>query len=247
MDVVITTLADRPELGGSLSKMPDSWPEFMRQDPVSRAYTGRLGETFPEFTLVATADGKMVARGYSVPFALDAPDRGTLPAAGWDQALIWAFSDHHRAVRPDTVSAIEIAIRPDRQGRGLSKRMLSAMRDNTRARGFRELVAPLRPTGKQREPATPMPEYVGRTRDDGLPVDPWLRAHVQAGGVIDSIAPTSMVIPGPLEQWRQWTGQPFDTAGWVDVPGALVPVRCVPDHDYAVYVEPNIWIRHPLD
>jgi hypothetical protein len=29
--------------------------------------------------------------------------------------------------------------------------------------------------------------------------------------------------------------------------GALVPVRCVPEHGYAVYVEPNVWVRHACD
>lgn len=32
----------------------------------------------------------------------------------------------------------------------------------------------------------------------------------------------------------------------VEVPGALVPVTCVPEHDYAVYVELNVWMRHRL-
>jgi hypothetical protein len=91
-----------------------------------------------------------------------------------------------------------------------------------------------------------MGEYARRTRDDGLPVDPWLRTHVRAGGVVDSVAPVSMVIPGSLTEWREWTGHSFGKAGWVEVTGALVPVRCVPEHDYAVYVEPNIWVRHAL-
>jgi GNAT superfamily N-acetyltransferase len=247
MDVVITTLAERPELGDSLWRMPDRWPEFMRQDPVGRACVGRLGDTFPEFTLVATDDGgELVARGHSVPFALGVPDRGALPATGWDEVLIWAFADHRRGTRPDRVSAIEIAVRPDHLRRGLSAVMLTAMRRNARSRGFTELVAPIRPTGKHREPACSMAEYARRTRGDGLPADPWLRTHVQAGGVVDSIAPASMVVPGSLAQWRRWTGQAFDADGWVEVPGALVPVRCVPEHDYAVYVEPNVWVRHAL-
>lgn len=222
--------------------MPNPWPEFMRHDPVNHAYVGRLGDAFPEFTLIATDGDEIVARGLSVPFA----GRGALPATGWDQALIWAFADLQRATTPDTVSAIEIAVRPDRQGQGLSKRLLAAMRGNAAALGFGELLAPIRPTGKHREPETPIEEYVRRTRDDGMPVDPWLRAHLSAGGIIDSVAPASMVIAGSLTQWRDWTGLPFDTDGWVEVPEALVPVRCVPDHDYAVYVEPNVWIRHPL-
>lgn len=242
MSAVITTLAERPELAGSLWEMPSPWPEFMRHDPVGHACFGRLGDAFPEFTLVATDGGETVARGLSVPFA----GRGVLPATGWDQALIWAFADLERATTPDTVSAIEIAVRPDRQGQGLSKRLLSAMRRNAAARGFGELLAPIRPTGKHREPNTPIEEYVRRRRDDGMPADPWLRAHLSAGGIIDSVAPASMVIAGSLAQWRDWTGLPFDTDGWVEVPEALVPVRCVPVHDYAVYVEPNVWIRHPL-
>ncbi|MEV4459867.1 hypothetical protein [Microbispora sp. NPDC049633] len=30
------------------------------------------------------------------------------------------------------------------------------------------------------------------------------------------------------------------------VPGALVPVHCDADHGFAVYVEPNVWVRHSL-
>jgi hypothetical protein len=55
-----------------------------------------------------------------------------------------------------------------------------------------------------------------------------------------------MTVPGSLEQWRRWTGLPFDTAGDIEVPGALVPVHCEPERGYAVYVEPNVWVRHAL-
>jgi len=54
-----------------------------------------------------------------------------------------------------------------------------------------------------------------------------------------------MVIPGTLEEWREWTGLPFDTTGPVVVPGALAPVMCDAEHGTAVYVEPNVWVRHP--
>lgn len=63
---------------------------------------------------------------------------------------------------------------------------------------------------------------------------------------LDSVAPASMTVSGSLEEWRGWTGLPFDTAGDVEVPGALVPVRCEPQRGYAVYVEPNVWLRHAL-
>ena len=47
-----------------------------------------------------------------------------------------------------------------------------------------------------------MAQYVEQLREDGLPVDPWLRVHVRAGGKIVKVAPTSMVMAGSLAEWR---------------------------------------------
>lgn len=53
-----------------------------------------------------------------------------------------------------------------------------------------------------------------------------------------------MVIAGTLEEWRNWTGLPMDTSGPVEVSGALTPVLCDIEHGNAVYIEPNVWVRH---
>lgn len=247
----VTSLAERPELRARLWDMADSWPEFMTQDHVANALHERICAAFPEHVHVGTDDsGAVVARAFAVPFALRGAGRdGTLPGRGWDQVLVWAFHDRRYGVEPDTVSAIEIAVDAGAQGRGLSAVMLGAMRSAAADRGFTEVVAPVRPSAKHREPRTPMPEHAARTRADGLPHDPWLRVHVRAGGTLatpDPVAPASMVIAGTLAEWRTWTGLPFDTEGWTGVPGALAPVRCEPDRNWAVYVEPNVWVRHRL-
>lgn len=246
MDLNITTLAERPALEGAMWSMKDLWPEFMMYDPVGWANMGRIVREFPEFVLVATdATGAVVARGFSVPFRLDAEGRRALPARGWDEVLNWAFSDLRHGREADTVSAIEITVDLGHLGKGLSHRMLAAMRENAGKRGFAELVAPVRPNGKHLEAEAPMHEYAFRTREaDGLPHDPWLRVHVRAGGVIEAVAPASMTVSGSVEQWREWTGLPFDTDGPVEVEGALVPVHCEATRGYAVYVEPNVWVRH---
>jgi hypothetical protein len=181
-----------------------------------------------------------VAKAFSAPFTL--PD-GDLPDAGWDHALRSALLTRVRGQSPNAITAAEIAIEPVLQGTGLSGVMLAALRDNAGRLGFPELLAPVRPNGRS-DPHEPMGAYAFRTRDDGLPVDPWLRVHVRAGGTIDRVAPRSMVIPGTLEEWRDWTGLPFDTTGPVVVPGALVPVMCDAEHGTATYVEPNVWVRH---
>ncbi|MDI2130703.1 GNAT family N-acetyltransferase [Yinghuangia seranimata] len=247
--LTVTTLAERPHLGAVLWDMPDSWPAFMGHDLLANAYVGQVAVEFPDFVVVATdEDGVLVGRGLSVPFRRVRPSgHDTLPDRGWDEVLLWAFTDRRRGAEPDLVSAIEIAIRPDQQGSGLSGRLLRAMRENARAHGFREVVAPVRPSGKHEEPHTPMGEYAFRVREhDGLPHDPWLRVHARAGASVEKVAPASMVIAGSLAQWREWTGLPFDATGEVLVPGALAPVRCDAAADSAVYVEPNVWMRHPL-
>lgn len=248
MELEITTLAERPELHDPMWGMLDTWEEFIVNDPVGWAYIGRIVGELPEYVLVATdPEGKVVARAFSVPLAMDVAGRGELPAGGWDQVMLWAFSDLRHGRKPDTVSAIEITVATDRQGRGISGRMLAAMRDNVRRLGFDRFVAPVRPSAKSAEPRTLIDEYAYRTREaDGLPHDPWLRVHVRAGGVIERVAHTSMTVSGSLEQWRAWTGLPFDTTGEVEVPGALVPVHCEAERGYAVYVEPNVWVRHRL-
>ncbi|MFF8728240.1 N-acetyltransferase [Streptomyces sp. NPDC015171] len=247
MDIKVSSLAERPDRLPAVREMADTWPEFVTHDPVGTTHYGRIPTELPEYALFAEDEhGRIAAHAYSVPFALDTEGRRTLPARGWDQVLAWAFADLRSGTRPDTVSAISVTIAPHAQGRGLSAVMLSAMRDNARARGFGEVVAPVRPNAKHREPRTPITEYARRVRPDGLPEDPWLRVHARAGATIDSIAPASMTVSGSLEEWRNWTGLPFDAAGDIEVPGALVPVRCEPERGYAVYVEPNVWVRHPL-
>ncbi len=236
-------LADRPDLAAAMWAMATSWPEFMRHDPAGGLYYGNAGERFAEYVLVGQDDARgdeVVAVAHSVPVVLGGDP---LPDAGWGAAIRSGLAASIGGERPDAVSAIEIAVRPDRQGTGLSGLMLAAMRDNAARHGFADLVAPVRPSGKS-DPHEPMDGYAHRTRDDGLPVDPWLRVHVRAGGRIEKVAPRSMCIPGTLEEWREWTGLPFDRTGPVEVPKALTPVWCDAEHGVATYVEPNVWVRH---
>jgi GNAT superfamily N-acetyltransferase len=250
LDLVISTLAERPDLEPSLWSLTGEWPAFMLQDPIADLYFADFERVFPEFALVAYDERqpeRLVARAFSVPFAFGSEARRErLPDDGWDGVVRWAWLDRVRD-RPTThVSALDITVASEYRGFGLSTRMLTALRDNAARLGFAELVAPVRPGGKQREPRTPMTEYTRRTRDDGMPEDPWLRTHVRAGGEIESVCPRSMVIAGTLAEWRGWTGLAFDSTGDVVVPGALVPVCANVEHGTAVYVEPNVWVRHRL-
>ena len=246
VDLLVATIAERPDLAPLLDSFPtDTWPEFMYWDPVAGLHYGAVEQWYGEYTLVAVDrdhPDAAVAKAYSTPFTWE----GDLPDGGWDRVVLRAAQDRLRGRTGDRVSALEITIRPDARGGGLSSILVDAMRRNAARLGYDELVVPVRPTRKHAEPMTPMAEYVARVRDDGLPADPWLRVHARAGAEIVAVAPHSMTVPGTLQMWRKWTGLPLDTTGSVVVPGALVPVHVDVDAGHAVYVEPNVWMRHRL-
>ncbi|MFI4947425.1 MAG: hypothetical protein ACHQC9_01305 [Alphaproteobacteria bacterium] len=250
--LAVATLAERPDLrAGVFSAEFDSvWPEFALHDPTAALYYGTEAlDRYLDFALAAVdrdAPDRAIARGFSVPFAFrdGTSGRNELPPGGWDAVIRWADADWRAGRRPTVVSALEIAVLPPYRGRGISQLMLEAMIANVWARGFGDLYAPLRPSDKHTEPHLPFAQYVARTREDGLPDDPWLRVHVRAGARIVRIAPYSMVIPGTLAEWSQWTGVDFTRSGDIVVPGALAPVHVSLEQDHAVYVEPNLWIHH---
>ena len=55
-----------------------------------------------------------------------------------------------------------------------------------------------------------------------------------------------MVVAGTLAEWRKWTGLGLTQGGPAIVPGALSPIHVSLEQDHAVYVEPNLWVCHPL-
>jgi GNAT superfamily N-acetyltransferase len=251
MDLRIATVAERPTLKSSfMNAETDPWPAFKNEDPIALLYYSDNRIAHPEYGLIAydaDAPDQAIARAFCVPFAWDGdPALGELPVDGWDGVIWRSARDRQVGRKPNLVSALEITVPTDLQGTGLSGKMLAAMRDNAARLGFEHLVAPVRPTGKHLVPDVPIEEYAALVREDGLPQDAWLRVHVRAGGRIVGTSKRAMVIPGSLDEWRSWTGLPFDVSGPVVVPGALVPVQCSVEHDYAVYVEPGVWVHHRL-
>jgi GNAT superfamily N-acetyltransferase len=253
--LVIATLAERPDLRTKVfgPEIQSAVPEFMRHDPTCALYydTAAL-DRYLDYGLVAVdpaEPNQPVARAFCVPFAFrdGTPGRDALPDHGWDEVIRWGHEDGAAGRHATAISALEIMVAPRLQGHGVSQRMLAAMRDNARRLGFRELFAPLRPTDKHKEPLVPFAEYVARIRGDGSPHDSWIRVHVRAGAEIIKVAQCSMTIAGTLAEWREWTGLPFNDDGSAIVPGALSPIHVSLAQDHAVYVEPNLWVHHPLD
>ena len=238
-------LSDYRDRAGDLSEV--SWPEFMLHDSIAIEYWHELFDRFSEyqFALLDTETNRMAAMANSLPFHWDA-DLSELPEKGWDWVFLKAVEDHKNGVDPNIQSAIQIAIHPDYRNQGLSTEMISAMRGIGRSRGYRYLVAPVRPNQKSNYPLTSIDDYIRWTNEEGLPFDAWLRVHARVGAKILKPCHEAMTIRGTRADWEEWTGMKFPQTGTYHIPGALNPMGMDIEKDEGVYIEPNVWIVHEV-
>jgi len=238
-------LTDYEELADAIAYA--SWPEFMMHDPIANKNWHELFDRFNEyqFALLDTATNRMAAMGNSVPFRWD-KDLSELPEGGWDWVFLQAIADHKNGVVPNIQSAIQIAIHPDYQNQGLSTLMVKAMRAIGEAKGFKNLIGPIRPNQKSKYPLTSIDDYIKWTNDGGLPFDAWLRVHARAGARIIKPCHEAMVIRGTCADWEKWTKLKFPQSGQYIIPGALNLMEINIEKYEGVYIEPNVWMVHEI-
>ena len=222
------------------------WPEFLYHDPVLERLFGRVIEEYAQFQFYAWDDEReeVVGAGMALPASWDG-DASTLPDAGLDAVVEARFADG--APEPSVLCALQIMIAPEYRGQGLSSRMIGRMAEIGRDHRLSTLIAPVRPTLKDRHPLTPMERFIRWRRLDGTHLDPWLRTHERLGAEIVKVAPHSMRIPGSVAEWEEWAQMTFPETGAYVVPGALVAVEIDRERDEGLYVEPNVWMVHPRD
>ncbi|MBT7615703.1 MAG: hypothetical protein HN590_00290 [Calditrichaeota bacterium] len=244
-DFKIINAKEKPELEQLNSELAEiCWPEFMRQDPVA-VHFNDLYRNFADFQfgLEEKTTGRIVAIGNSIPLFWKM-DFENLPDDGWDWVIERGVKDRFTGKVPNMLSAIQVMIIPEFQGKGLSKVMVQAMKDIGVGYGFKTLIAPVRPSQKCEHPKMSMERYIKLKNDKGLPYDAWMRVHASLGARIVKVCPLSMRITGTVEEWEKWTGQSFPETGEYDVPEALVPITIDLSLDMGIYNEPNVWMVH---
>lgn len=237
-------VADAPELDAEASeRFAEEWPEFIFHDLEVRKYADRRQKYFRdwEFYLV-TADRRLVAGCWGVPIAWD----GTVDdlPGGFTDAMVRAVTTYEEGVVPDTFVLMAAAVRSDEQGRGHAGRVITAVRERAVAGALPKVIAPVRPTLKSSYPLTPIETFMTWTREDGLPLDPWVRTHVRLGATILAAAPYSQNMTGSVANWEKWTGLALPASGSYVIPDGLTVLEVDRETDSGVYREPNIWMRH---
>ena len=223
------------------------WPEFMLHDQVANELWHELLDRFADYQLALydTQNNRVAAMGNSFPMRWD-DTLENLPETGWDWAFAEAVRNHREGISPNVHCAIQIIIHPDYQGQRLSAPIIESVRAVTVSNRLPALIIPLRPSEKSKYPLISLDDYLTWTNEDGLPFDPWLRAHARLGARILKTCHESKIIRGTRAEWEAWTQMKFPQSGRYVIPGALVPIEMNVEKDEGVYVEPNVWIVHEV-
>jgi hypothetical protein len=232
-----TTLDEAPERTEELVARNDAtWPEYLLHGDV-RNWSALFG-VFAGFQLLLLEKGSLIAAGLTVPFAWD-PARA-LPET-IDEIV---YTARWPLERPGVLCALAALASPGHRGRGLGGEIVRAMCRLARRRGLAGVLAPVRPTRKDRFPNERLEEYVDRRDAEGRCYDPWIRVHEELGGRRLGVMHRAMTVRGTVAEWERWTGSRFPDSGSYAVAGALVPVTIDRSSNLGEYIEPNVWYYH---
>jgi hypothetical protein len=235
------TARDRPDLvdpAWELTK--DVLPEYNNHGDVLNRYWGRLLPERPDFQFHVVDGEEIVARARTVPIRWDG-SVDDLPA-GIDGAIARGFDEGVANV----LCALVVMVPRSQQGRGASRVALEAMVALARSNRFEALIAPVRPSWKDRYPLASIERYAAWRREDGLLFDPWLRVHERLGAELLAVEPRSLRITGRVAEWEEWTGLAYPESGDYVFPGGLATVEIDRESDLGRYWEPNVWMRHAV-
>lgn len=245
--VVLTvhTTAERPDLWDRGIPSESVWPEYNMHGDVLNRWWGLLDEDLPEFQFVLydESSDQVLAEGHTGPLSWNGLDQ-SLPD-GIDSTIERIFAQARAAEPVDTLCALAAEIPREGRARGLAEQLIRAMRMIGERQGLTRLVAPVRPSLKERYPLTAIDRYVRWRREDGQLFDPWMRVHERLGARVSTPLPRSLRITGTVGEWESWTGMSFPETGDYVFPEGLAPVSIDRETDRGSYWEPNVWMVHP--
>jgi len=239
------TAAERPDLWARGIPSEDVWPEYNLHGDVLNQWWGDLDKELADFQFVLydEANDTVVAEGHTGPFHWDGSDDSLPP--GIDAALEQVFTQHRAGEPVNTLCALAAESPRTGRARGLAVAILEAMRTIATRHGLEHLVAPVRPSMKDRYPISDIERYVTWRRDDGQLLDPWMRVHERLGARVGTPLPRSMRITGTVAEWEEWTGITFPASGEYVFPEGLALLQVDRSADLGSYWEPNVWMVHP--
>ncbi len=240
----VVTAQERPDLWERVraGRLFDSvWPEYNLHGTHAARYFGDLVPRFAHLQalFVDRRTSDVMARARTIPFCWDRTLED-LPG-GIDALGLRAVEDPRT---PNSLSALSAEVQPEHQRTGLSSLVLATMVTMARRARLAPLVAPVRPSWKDRFPLNSIADYASWQRRDGLAFDPWIRVHARLGARILRPEPNSMEFTAQVPDWEEWTGMHFHRDGFYVFPAGLAPLTIT--DDVGRYWEPNVWMLHDV-
>ena len=238
----VVTAEERPNLWerARAERLFDAlWPEYNQHGTHAARYFRDLVPQFAHLQalFVDRRTSDLIARARTIPFCWD---RTLEDLPGGIDALGRRAVEDPRS--PTALSALSAEVQSEHQGAGLSSLVLATMVTMARRAGLEPLVAPVRPSWKDRFPLNSIVDYASLQRRDGLPFDPWIRIHIRLGGRILRPEPNSMEFTAQVSDWEEWTGMRFHRDGRCVFAAGLAPLTI--SDDIGRYWEPNVWMHN---
>lgn len=242
--VAVYTAAERADLWAQVraeDRFRSVWPEYNYHGNHAGEYFGSLYPAHADLQVLVVDRrvDQVVARGRTIPFRWDG-SLDDLPT-GIDAVGLRGIEEPDT---PNALSALAAEVLGEHQGQGLSGIVIQSMALAARVRGLAPLVAPVRPSWKDRYPITSIERYARWQTPEGLPFDPWMRVHARLGGSILRPEPHSMEITRPVADWERWINMALPDDGDYVFPSGLAPLSV--NGDVGQYWEPNVWMLHDV-
>jgi GNAT superfamily N-acetyltransferase len=240
MTVRLISWAERPDLAEPGPPAEAVWPEYNLYGDVFEDWWLPLLEELPDyqFALYDDAADAVLAEAHTGPLDWSGDD-SQLPDSIHD-ALQRVVSGRRAGRAVNTLCALAAEVAPAARERGLAAELLRGMRELARRMHLRRLIAPVRPSWKERYPLAPIERYVCWRREDGQLLDPWMRLHERLGARVATALPRSMLITGTVRERERWIGLPLPESGSYVFPRGLAVLKVDREADIGTYWEPNV-------
>ncbi|MDQ3158556.1 MAG: hypothetical protein M3P98_00245 [bacterium] len=171
-------------------------------------------------------DGQIVIEDEGSPVAMLSANRINWDGSAdslttWDD-IAGEDEDYHATYIADgnTFALMSMAIDDDVKGKRLPQQIIDKIIAYSNSEGIEHIIGDFRPSGfgkyKKETRKVDFTEYVDDTREDGLPVDPWLRSVTRNGMQRQRIDREAMVVPATVEEVDQWR-QEYNSDDWWQV------------------------------
>jgi len=195
--------------------------------------------------------GELIGHGVTTGISWG-QEQKTLPD-GWQGAVRQSYQDINLDRKPaNTHVGLFILIEESSRKHGWAGNVILEMKAVAKKNGITALIIPLRPPSRYKKEyaAMPMSEFASLKREDGQPMDHWIRLHVRLGAKIIGVSNTSHQHAFSLKDfYGQVPVEPVTKSGYTLVQhkdGGWYNVYVDLEREFVLINQGCVWVQHPV-